>query len=67
MDSALPGHHVHTVHDITKLEKVRCRAARYIFDDYSSFDNVSAMLNQINWPSLIIHRLPKDYHVLQNN
>ena len=46
----------HTVHDITKLEKVQHRAARYIFNDYSSFHSVSAMLNQLNWPSLKTHR-----------
>ena len=42
----------HTVQDITKLEKVQRRAARYIFNDYSSFHSVSAMLDQLNWPSL---------------
>ena len=41
----LPGHHAHTAHDITKLEKVQHRAARYIFNDYSSFHSTSAMLN----------------------
>ena len=41
----------HTVQDITKLEKNQRRAARYIFNDYSSFHSVSAMLNQVNWPS----------------
>ena len=46
----------YTVQDITKLEKVQRRAARYIFNDYSSFHSVSAMLNQLNWPSLETHR-----------
>ena len=46
----------YTVQDITKLEKVQCRAARYIFNDYSSFHSVSAMLNQLNWPSLETRR-----------
>ena len=46
----------YTVQDITKLEKVQRRAARYIFNDYSSFHSVSAMLNQLNWPSLETRR-----------
>ena len=46
----------HTVQDITKLEKVQCRAARYIFNDYSSFHSVSAILNQLNWHSLETRR-----------
>ena len=38
----------HTTLDITKLEKVQHRAARYIFNDYLSFHSVSAILNQLN-------------------
>ena len=43
-------------HAALKLEKVQHRAARYIFNDYSSFHSVSPMLNQLNWPSLKVRR-----------
>ena len=46
----------HTIQDIPKLEKVQRRAARYIFNDYSSFHSASIMLNQLNWPSLDTRR-----------
>jgi len=46
----------YTALNITKHEKVQCRAARYIFNDYSSFHSVSAMLNQLNWPFLKTRR-----------
>ena len=45
-----------TAVDITTLEKVQRRAARYIFNDYSSFHSVSAMLSQLNWPCLEARR-----------
>ena len=35
----------HTALDISKLEKVQRRAARYIFNNYSSLHSVSTMLN----------------------
>jgi len=35
----------YTTLNITKLEKVQRRAARYIFNDYSPFHSVTAMLN----------------------
>ena len=35
-----------------KLEQIQCRAAGYIFNYYSTFHSVSAMLNQLNWPTL---------------
>ena len=39
----------HNAHDMSKLESVQRRAARYVFNDYSSF-HVSPILNQLNWP-----------------
>ena len=37
---------------IQLLEKVQRRAARWIFNDYSRFSSVSAMLTELSWPSL---------------
>jgi len=37
---------------IQQLEKVQSHAARWIFNDYSRFSSVSAMLNELSWPSL---------------
>ena len=41
---------------IQLLEKVQRRAARWIFNDYSRFSSVSAMLNELSWPSLQTRR-----------
>ena len=46
----------HTILGISKLERVQRRAARYVFNDFSPFHSVSAMLNQLNWSSLRIRR-----------
>ena len=48
----------HTILGISKLERVQRRAARYVFNDFSPFHSVSAMLNQLNWSSL---RIGRDY------
>ena len=37
----------HTAHDMSKFESILCRSARYVFNDYSSFHSISAMLNQL--------------------
>jgi len=37
---------------IQQLEKVQMRAARWIFNEYSRFSSVSAMLIELSWPSL---------------
>jgi len=52
MDYSATAWSPYTALNITKLEKVQHRAARYIFNDYSSFHSVSAMLNQLNQPSI---------------
>ena len=46
----------YTILSISKLERVQCRAARYVLNDYSTFYSVSVMFNQLHWPSLRIHR-----------
>ena len=41
---------------IQQLEKVQRRAARWIYNDYSRFSSVSAMLNELSLPSLETRR-----------
>jgi len=41
---------------IQQLEKVQRRAARWINNDYSRFSSVTAMLNELSWPSLQTRR-----------
>ena len=41
---------------IQQLEKVQHRAARWIYNDYSRFSSVSAMLNELSQPSLETRR-----------
>ena len=41
---------------IQQLEKVQRREARWIYNDYSSFSSVSAMLNELSLPSLETRR-----------
>ena len=38
-----------------QLEKV-CRAAQWIYNDYSRFSSVSAMVSKLSWPFLETHR-----------
>ena len=40
---------------IQQLEKVQRHAARWIFNDYSRFSSVSAILAELSWPSLQTH------------
>ena len=54
----LLGRSPHTTLSISKLERVQCRAARYVLNDYSTFYSVSVMFNQLHWPRL---RTRKDY------
>ena len=46
----------HTTHDIILNLRKFSTELLDIFNDYSSFHSVSAMLNQLNWPSLKTHR-----------
>ena len=44
------------VGDISELEKVQRRAARWVLNDYGRFSSVSLMLDQLKWPTLQIRR-----------
>ena len=38
--------------DISKLEMVQCKAARFVFNNLSTYSSVSSMLPKLNWQSL---------------
>ena len=40
------------VEDITELEKVQQRAARWVMNDYDRYSSVISMLEQLSWRSL---------------
>ena len=42
--------------DILRLEKIQRSAARYVLNDYSYLSSVSAMIHQLNWPTLELRR-----------
>ena len=42
----------YTQANINKVEKVQRRAARWVFNDYSSYSSVTQMLNTLGWRSL---------------
>jgi len=42
----------HTQKDISNVESVQRRAARFVFNDYSYHSSVTEMLHRLNWPSL---------------
>ena len=44
------------LNDIQALEKVQRRAAHWVMNDYSWYSSVSAMLHNLNWPSLQLRR-----------
>ena len=44
------------VGDISELEKVQRRAARWVLNDYGRFSSVSLMLDQLKWPTLQVRR-----------
>ena len=41
-----------TEHNISKLETVQRRAARYVMNDFSRYSSVSRMISQLGWPIL---------------
>ena len=41
-----------TEHNISKLEMVQRRAARFVMNNFSRYSSVSRMLNQLGWPML---------------
>lgn len=42
----------YTKQNIDKLEQVQRRAARFVNGDYSTYNSVSKMIKDLNWPSL---------------
>ena len=46
----------HTAKSINKLESVQRRAARYVCSDYNPESSPTAMLNQLNWPTIQTRR-----------
>jgi len=42
--------------DIQHLEKVQCRAARWVYNDFSTYSSVTDMLQQLSWPTLQVCR-----------
>ena len=44
------------VTDIQQLEKVQCRAARWVLNDNRYTSSVTLMLKQLSWPTLMLHR-----------
>ena len=60
----------HTNSDINTLEMVQQKAARFVFNDYSSYSSVTAMLQELKWSSLqdrrIQSRLIMFYKILNN-
>ena len=52
------------VGDISELEKVQRRAARWVLNDYGRFSSVSLMLDQLKWPTLQIRWKLSRLHIL---
>ena len=50
----------HTLKDITSIESIQRRAARFVFNDYSRSSSVSSMLDELNWPLLRERRIAND-------
>ena len=50
----------HTAKDISAIESIQRRAARFVFNDYSRNSSVSAMLADLNWQSLEERRIIND-------
>ena len=60
----------HANSDINNLEMVQRKAARFVFNDYSSYSSITAMLQELKWNSLqdrrIQSRLIMFYKILNN-
>ena len=50
----------HTAKDISAVESIQRRAARFVFNNYSRNSSVSAMLADLNWQSLGERRIIND-------
>ena len=46
----------HVKGDISMLEMVQRRAARFVFNNFSTYSSVSSMLSKLNWQSLEVRR-----------
>ena len=42
--------------DKNRIERVQCRVARYVYDTYSRYSSVTAMLQSLDWETLESHR-----------
>ena len=42
----------HVKADIAMLENVQCKAARFVYNNFSTYSSVTSMLTQLNWQSL---------------
>ena len=52
---------------INKLEKVQCRAARFVVNDYSRYSSVTEILANLQWNSLKNRRTVSRLSVLQKS
>ena len=46
----------HLIKDSDQIEKVQRTAARWVTSDYGWSSSVTVMLNNLNWPTLSLHR-----------
>jgi len=44
--------HTHTTTSINKLKAVQLQAARFVYSDYKATSSTSAMVTQLQWPTL---------------
>ena len=56
LEYASPLWDPHLVRDCDQIEKVQRAAARWVTLDYSLLSSVTAILSNLNWPTLALHR-----------
>ena len=56
LEYASPGWDPHLVKDCDQIEKVQRTAAHWVTSDYSLLSNVTAILSNLNWPTLALRR-----------
>ena len=52
--------------DKVQIERVQHRAARYVYNTYSRYSSVTAMLQSVDWETLESHRFNMRLHYLQS-
>ena len=52
MEYAVVAWDPHQCNNIQTLEKIQCRAARWVMNDYNRYSSVSDMLHNLNWQPL---------------